>query len=310
MSKILFSTMEIGRTYQSDYLLMNVTEKVAKNGNPFVTMTFSDGEGTLDANMFQTAMDDVQMHIKKIVNVTLACSEYNGSASYTVKKVSASPNADIGEFILKAPIDSVAMYDEIMKYIRSCKSDCRVIAINLFEQNKEKLMYWSAAKSMHHNIYGGLLYHTLRMVRNAHNICKTYPALNRDLLVLGCVLHDIGKLQELDTDELGVADYSIAGNLFGHLLLGVQMVANEAAKGDYNPEEVMLLEHMIASHHGKLEYDAIKTPRTIEAQVLHYIDDMDAKIYAFETGLDSVEPGAMGQGNLMLGNAKIYKPLV
>lgn len=310
MSKILFSTLEVGRTYEFDCLMTSATEKLTKKLDPFVTITFSDGEGTLDANMFQTSMSDIEKYIKKVVRVNMMVSLYNGNTSYTVKTIVNSNDTDIGEFVLKAPIEGPDMYEEIMKYLRSCKSNLRVVAINLYEQNKEKLMYWSAAKSMHHNIYGGLLYHTLRMIRNAHMICKTYPALNRDLLIIGCALHDIGKLQELDTDELGVADYSVVGNLFGHLLLGVQMVANEAAKGDYNPEEVMLLEHMIASHHGKLEYDAIKTPRTVEAQVLSYIDDMDAKIYAFEHALESVEPGEMGQGNMMLGNAKLYKPLV
>lgn len=310
MSKILFSDMEIGRTYNVDCLLTKGTEKIASNGNTYMVLSFSDGQKSLDANMFSVNHTDVEQYFKTVVTATIACSLYNEKPSYTVRGLKANTSVDIGEFILKAPYEGVAMYDEILKYLGACKSDLRTIAINLYEQNKEKLLYWSAAKSMHHNIYGGLLYHTVRMVRSAYCICRAYPELNRDLLIIGCVLHDIGKLQELETDGLGVADYSILGNLFGHLYLGAQMVDKEAAKGNYNPEEVMLLEHMIVSHHGKLEFDAIKTPRTLEAQVLNYIDDMDAKIYAFESRLESAEPGEMVQGNLMLGNAMLYKPLI
>jgi 3'-5' exoribonuclease len=127
--------------------------------------------------------------------------------------------------------------------------------------------------------------------------------------LIGAALHDIGKLIELDTDNIGAADYSLAGNLFGHLYLGIQMVEQVASTGRYDRNEVVQIEHMIASHHGKQEFGAIQTPHTLEAQVLNFIDDMDAKIYVFENELSQLESGELATtGKTMLQNARVWKP--
>ena len=153
---------------------------------------------------------------------------------------------------------------------------------------RSKIMYWAAAKSMHHNLYGGLLYHMYRMGKNADMQCDLYPMLNRDLLICGVYLHDIGKLMELDTSIMGSAEYTLTGNLLGHLYLGMNLLEDYALRFKL-PEELKLqLLHMIASHHGKQEYGAIVVPKTLEAEMLHFLDMIDSKMYAMEDALTNM----------------------
>ena len=182
------------------------------------------------------------------------------------------------------------------------------LTIRLLNSNKEAFCKSSAAHSIHHDMRGGLLYHTFRMVYNALYVSKVYTTLNLELLVCGTALHDIGKLTELDTDELGSADYSVDGRLFGHAVIGMEMVSEEAKKGPYNEEEVRQLRHMIASHHGSLEYGAITTPATPEAFILHELDMIDSRMYIFEKEMGKVDPGEMTDRIFALENSSLYRP--
>ena len=308
--------MECGKTYQTTVLVTDIVQKEAKNQKPFCTFTLSDGVSVETANRFsdktQSTMETNGCYLRKICNITIECSIYNGNISFNIKAVElADENAfDIGEFIIKAPIDTQKMYDKIIEIVSGCESSIKNITLNLYEQNKEKLLYWSAAKSFHHNYYGGLLYHTYRMLSHAATITKIYKNLNRDLLINGVVLHDIGKLQELDTDDLGNTAYTVDGNLFGHLLIGIEMVNEEVLKNPeaYNLEEVKLLKHMIASHHGKQELGSIRPPATMEAIALNFIDVMDARMETCDMTYANMENGEM-MDRIALGvDARLYKP--
>ena len=145
------------------------------------------------------------------------------------------------------------------------------------------------------------------MVRSAVMLSRVYP-VDRELLLAGTALHDIGKLSELETDNLGVADYSVDGNLFGHSLIGCEMVTKAASKNIYDEEKVRLLKHMIASHHGTLEFGAITKPSIPEAMLLHEIDMIDAQMYQYEQTLEKLEPGEMSDRIFGLGGF-VYKKL-
>ena len=179
---------------------------------------------------------------------------------------------------------------------------------SIYEENKTKLLYWSAAKSVHHNCYGGLLYHTLRMMRSAFTLTKVYTTINKDVLFAAVALHDIGKITELETDELGVADYTVDGTLFGHALLGIEMI-NAKASG-YNPELIRLLKHCLAAHHGQLDWGAVTIPAIPEAMMLHQIDMIDSRMYQFEKAIEEItEPGQLGDKVFGLGT-KVYRPTI
>ena len=185
--------------------------------------------------------------------------------------------------------------------------DLAELGEEIYEKNKEKLLRWSAAKSMHHNCYGGLLYHSLRMALSAKRICQIYTKANRGLVIIGCLLHDIGKLKELDTDIMGNASYTVNGNLFGHLMLGVRMVEDYTKDLTINSDELEQLQHIIASHHYNQEWGAISQPKTIEAFIVAKLDDFDAKMYMIEKGLDELESGEISEKPIYDG-IRLYKP--
>jgi uncharacterized domain HDIG len=139
-----------------------------------------------------------------------------------------------------------------------------------------------AAKGFHHIYLGGLLEHTLSVVRLLEKVAEHYPNLNKDMLIAGGILHDIGKIYEFSYDQL--IDYSDEGRLIGHIVMGVEMLDKKiAAIPDFPPKLSLELRHLLLSHHGEFEFGSPKRPKTLEALVVHYIDDLDAKLNAFET---------------------------
>lgn len=315
MDRIMINTMEAGKTYDTLVLVTDITQRDTKAGKPYCIFSISDGKTTVTANRFSdktlSTLETNQTYLKKVCEISLETSLYNGGMSYIIKSVKPADEGtyNIGDFIIRAPIDAEKMYQQITGILETCNCSVKQIALNLFAQNREKLMYWSAAKAFHHNYYAGLLYHTYRMISHAVQLCKVYTKLNRDLLIIGAALHDIGKLVEFDTDQMGTASYTIDGNLFGHLLIGVEMITAEVVKNPdaYNPEEVKLLKHMIASHHGEQEMGAVRPPATMEAIALYYLDVMDARLETCDVNYANMEPGTATERNVLGLDARLYK---
>lgn len=293
-------------------LLTSIDEKETKGGKPYCVFALSDGESQIEAKLWNNAKTDVKVEEKTLITAELYPKEYQGALSYELFRYGPAPeDCQITDFVVKAPYKPEDMYNEILSLLRKEvpksheESDLVDLTQHLYEDNKEKLLYWSAAKSVHHNCYGGLLYHTFRMVRSAVMLSRVYK-IDKELLLCGTALHDIGKIIELDTDNLGIADYSVDGNLFGHALIGIEMITREAAKSSYDEEKIRLLKHMIASHHGELEWGAITKPATPEAALLHEIDMIDSKMYQYEKAIDKLEPGEMSDRIFGLGGF-VYK---
>ncbi len=322
-----FNDTEIGSTYNFTVLVTEMTEKVSKTDKPFINFVFSDGTDKITANFFdktEEALKATGVEVGRVVDLTFSVKTYNNKKNFIVENVVVcrDPDAKVEKFVQAPPYEIEDMYKKIINTIklstgRQYSNDLTVpdddysaaaLTIRLLTNNKEAFCKSSAAHSIHHDIRGGLLYHTFRMVYSAFYICKVYKNLNLELLVCGTALHDIGKLYELDTDELGSADYSIDGRLFGHAVIGMEMVTEESKKGPYNAEEVRQLRHMIASHHGSLEFGAITTPATPEAFMLHELDMIDSRMYIYEKETGKVEPGQMTDRIFALENSSIYRP--
>lgn len=323
-----FSNTEIGSTYNYTVLVTEMTEKVSKTDKPFVNFTFSDGVDKVTANYFDKT-EDVMLasgvDVGRVVDLTFSVKTYNNKKNYIVENVipCPDPEAKVEKFVQSPPFGIDIMYKKIIECIKKSTGrnydvnvpgvpdddySAAALTIRLLNSNKEAFCKSSAAHSIHHDMRGGLLYHTFRMVYNALYVSKVYTTLNLELLVCGTALHDIGKLTELDTDELGSADYSVDGRLFGHAVIGMEMVSEESKKGPYNEEEVRQLRHMIASHHGSLEYGAITTPATPEAFILHELDMIDSRMYIFEKEMGKVDPGEMTDRIFALENSSLYRP--
>lgn len=284
-----------------DVLLLGVEEKVARNNSSYVVFQVTDGVETIFVQQWNSVAEPYKKEIGCVVSMTIKCGTYNGKKTYESLMIEVT-DKPTDAFIRKVPVDIMDMWTEIIERCNNMRKDIQPIVLQILMTNKEKLLYWAAAKQMHHALYGGLLYHMYRMGNAADAVCNTYVNLDRDLLVAGAYLHDIGKLRELNTDRLGTAEYTIPGTLLGHMVLGIKML--DEVKGDQNI--IFQLEHMIASHHGEPECGAIVRPATAEAMMLHELDMMDSKIYQFEEVYEKMESGTLSEKIFGL-NTSVFK---
>ena len=161
---------------------------------------------------------------------------------------------------------------------------------------------------MHHAERSGLLHHTTDMLRLAKALLEIYPWLNRDLLLAGVIIHDLGKIDEMKSDQTGnVTDYTRDGQLLGHLVRGITNLNRVAEETGVTGECLILLEHMLLSHHGESEYGSPKPPMFAEAEALHWIDIMDARMNTMKTVTDKTPPGAFSEKIFSL-DRRVYHP--
>ena len=326
--KTNFKEMDLNKTYAREALLLSINEKTAKNRKPFVELELSDGNSIITARKFDTTLNDLKcdgVETENVVTVSIKASTYNGDRSYTVDDIYPSDFAAItlDDYIIKADIDFKKTWNQLICNIRCSHTPSERdktyeplsnLTLRLLNSEKDKFMHSAAGKSIHHNVIGGLLQHTAAMVQQAMYVAINYPTLDRELLVCGAALHDIGKLQELKTSRIGNVEYSADGRLLGHALIGVMWVEETAMNwpGEYllcDCDRVTLLEHMIASHHGSLEFGAITEPAIPEAAVLHALDMIDSRVYIFDKAYKDMDPGEISR-NLFALNNSVYKPLM
>jgi 3'-5' exoribonuclease len=175
--------------------------------------------------------------------------------------------------------------------------------------NEEKLIYYPAASKNHHAERSGLLWHIKRMLMSGIALCDVYTNLNKDLLVCGIILHDIEKLTEIESDENGISPgYSFEGIMLGHIVQGVKVLDRQMSELDFPEEKKIMVEHMILSHHCEPEYGSPKRPLFPEAEMLHFLDNLDAKMFDFEDVLEKTKPGEFSDRVWTLNNRRLYKP--
>lgn len=315
-----FSETAVGETLKRPALVTSIKEARDKNGNAFVKVSLQDGVSEIIPNMFGTSRDDLQrLGVAEgcIADVSLSVGEYAGSKNFTISKIAptAANDVTIDDFIRTPPLKADDMLDEIIELLNSSANDydgqcdpLSDLAVNMIESVKERFKTSSAAISMHHNMKSGLIYHTYRMVKAADAICTVYTDLDRELLLCATALHDIGKVWEYNTNLYGDAEFTTAGILFGHLYLGASLVKKFSKDGSYNTEKVQLLTHMILSHHGTMEFGAVKPPAFAEAFALHYIDNLDAKIGTCENYYSTLKPGEVTDKKPFGLDNRIYRP--
>lgn len=182
----------------------------------------------------------------------------------------------------------------------------RLITREMLDRFREKLLYYPAAQRIHHAERGGLLHHTTGMLRLAKAILTQYTWLNADLLLAGVILHDLCKTEEMDSNEMGVVrDYSREGLLLGHLVLGVNRIQEAANKLGISGEPVLLLQHMMLSHHGEAEFGSPRKPMFPEAEALHWVDLLDARMNEMQTAVQKLKPGVFSEKIWSLGPSAV-----
>ena len=291
--------------------------KVGSNGKQYLDITLGDKTGEISGKKWDVSDAEYPMlkaiPEKSIVKVKGVVTEWQGQLQMRVQRIrEVKPEDDqnICDFVKAAPEEPQEMYDYIYATAESMQdSDLKRLCVKVLTDNKEKIMYYPAAQKNHHAQLAGLLYHMKRMLMTGEGVCSVYKNLNRDLVCAGVILHDMEKLNEIESGTDGIATgYSFEGQMLGHIIQGVKKLDSLAIELDIPREKAIMLEHMILSHHSEPEFGSPKKPLFPEAEVLHYLDILDARMFDMEAALEATEPGSFSDRVWTLDNRKLYKP--
>jgi 3'-5' exoribonuclease len=287
--------LQDGMDITSYFSINNCSLKESRRGTMYVRLTMGDATGTITANMWRLTEPETYHDIQeqyndisaaKVVKVKAMVESYNNSLQLNIDRIRPATETEIQEVICdlvaETPLDRDELQKELLSIINTFEDeDYKTLANHFFGNSEfmEKFASAPAAKSFHHAYVGGLLEHVTSMLKFADEYCKKNPSLRRDLLLCGVLFHDIGKMDELSISTS--IDYTDKGSLIGHITMGVLMI-EEALKNspEFPIKKRDLLYHLILSHHGKREYGAPVLPAIPEAFALHFIDNLDAKVFA------------------------------
>ena len=285
-----------GERVSEVYLCKFKQSAVTKAGKAYDNVILQDKTGTIDAKIWDPGSIGIdEFDTMDYVAITGDITSFQGSLQLSIKRARkvGEGEYDPSDYLPISEYDIDGMYTELMGYINSIKNPYLNKLLHSFYDNtnfKKRFTFHSAAKSVHHGFVGGLLEHTLSVTRNCDFFAKNYSIINRDLLLTAAMFHDIGKLSELSTFPEN--DYTDAGQLLGHIVIGYEWVGTEIKKIEGFP--VVLaneLRHCILAHHGELEFGSPKKPALVEAVALSFADNMDAKMETLKELLAGVPDG-------------------
>ncbi|MGB9824296.1 MAG: 3'-5' exoribonuclease YhaM family protein [Candidatus Hydrothermia bacterium] len=289
----------VGMEIEDVFLVRDILDKSTRDGQEYLELIIVDLSGSQTARIFDN-IEDVRVKIEKgkIYKLRLSIYQYYGN-QLGIKILDAERvmTYDIRDFIPSSQRNPQEMFNELKKFINSVKNPYlnellkRIFLSEKTEKDiefREKFLIAPAAKQNHHDYVGGLLEHTLNVVKAADLLSEMYNYIDRDLLISGALLHDIGKVYEYEfTPDI---DFSDIGRLLGHIAIGFEIVNTKIKEMEFMrqfPEELkMKILHMILSHHGELVYGSPVRPSFLEAQILHFLDDLDAKAYMYKKAYD------------------------
>jgi len=295
MKKRFITDIKAGDRVDEIFVLSEKILSQKRDGNNFLNVTLSDKTGTIKGVVWDN-VDQIAAGITSgdFTLVNGSVGDYRGTLQVVIKKMEPiSPDMiDPSDFLPQTSRDIEGMLERLMKITETIKTDYLKALIDTFFKDKEfvnKFKTAPAAKKMHHAYIGGLLEHTLSMVSLAEKIAGHYSGIDRDLLLSGTVLHDIGKIDEFEYQFK--IDYSDKGRLLNHIVIGLKMVDDKLSGIEHFPEDQMLLlKHLIVSHHGTREFGSPEPPKTIEAVLLNYIDEIDSKVNGIRDFIASEDP--------------------
>lgn len=293
-------------------LVKSVEQKTSSKGDTYLDFTLGDSTGDINGKLWRyNIAEHGEYKANDIVKVRGTISQYNGTDQLRIERIRIAieqDNVHIEDFVRTSGYSSEQMFDELFNIANAFSdSDLKLIVTTVLTDNRNALLYWPAAYKLHHALRGGLLMHTLSIVRVCEGICNVYPFIDRELLLSGAILHDIAKIQEFDVNDAGIADgYTVEGNLLGHLAMGATQIDRYAEKLGIDRRVSVLLQHMVLSHHGEPEFGAAVRPMFIEAEVLSEVDLMDARIYEMREAVSETKPNDFSGRLWALDNRKLF----
>lgn len=286
--KVFANALEPNQQVQTTFLVLNKDVRQKKTGEPYLSLVLGDKSGDIDAKMWDGVAEILDTFDKNdYVKIRGQATVYQNKLQLRVDRLIRADERDIepADYFPASKRDRDEMYAELMGHIDTMRNPYLKGLLEAFFADPEIARRYKtapAAKSIHHAWIGGLIEHVLSLMALAKFTAKHYPEVDEDLLVTGVVLHDIGKIYELTYDR-GFG-YSDEGQLIGHILIALRMVDEKARQvPGFPPKLKLLVEHLIASHHGELEYGSPKVPVFLEAMLLHHIDNLDSKMETIRT---------------------------
>ncbi|MBF0709693.1 MULTISPECIES: HD domain-containing protein [unclassified Gemella] len=303
------SEFESGMDINQFFLLDQVIKGTASNGKNFLTLVLKDRTGSVDAKIWEVKPEDYDnLKIGELIHISALANDYRGKIqlkvnSYRLKEEHEELN--IEDFIQTAPLAKEEMIADLNIYLNDIENPkLKAITSEILKKYKNEFVVYPAAKSMHHDFYSGLIYHTVTMLKIAKSLIEIYPSLNKDLLYAGVILHDVGKTVELSGPIS--TTYTLEGELLGHISIISDEIVRAAEKLGIDGEEIVLLRHLVLSHHGQLEFGSPKRPMLKEAEILNFIDNIDARMQMFDKNLSKLEPGTFSERIFGLENRQFY----
>ncbi len=273
-------------TEVTDFFVLRKKEIKPFNGQKYLKLELGDSTGRIDAVLFENVEESyAEAETGDIVKVKGMTATYREGLEIKVEKLRKAKEGegDPLDFLPKAEMDLGLLFDNFLKKIETIKNQHLKKLLNLIledEKLTQKLKIAPAAKLWHHSYLGGLLEHTLKVAELCEKAADLYELVDKDLLLTGALLHDIGKIHTYSI--AGFVDYTDEGRLLGHIVSGDELVNQRIKKIEGFPDKLALeLRHLILSHQGELEFASPVVPQTIEAIILYYADEMDAKAGAF-----------------------------
>ncbi|MFI3201712.1 MAG: HD domain-containing protein [Eubacteriales bacterium] len=293
------------------YLCKHKRPALTKNGKQYENVILQDKTGTLDAKIWEPNSMGIDDFDKlDYIEVSGDITSFQGTLQLSIKRARICKEGEYepGDYLPVSEKDIEGMYKELLSYIERMENQyLKKLSHNLFVEDVEfvnRFKKSSAAKAVHHGFVGGLLEHTLGIVKLCDFFCMQYPMLHKDLLITSALCHDIGKTKELSLFPEN--DYTDNGQYLGHIVMGVEMVGVIIRTIDNFPESLeQQLKHCIIAHHGELEYGSPKKPVIIEAIALNFADNIDAKMQTFKEAVgNSTEMGWLGYNRLFESNIR------
>ena len=317
MKKNYVDGLVTGSDFVDFFLLKSMAVRVGSNQKKYIDMILSDKTGDVSAKKWDasdTEIAELESYGENaIIKIRASVTEWQGKQQLKVsrfRQAAENDDFDIEEFIRTAPEKGRDMYDYIMGEIGQITDEqLKAVCTVLMERNREKLMYYPAASKNHHAVMSGLLFHMKRMLAMGKKACEVYTNLDPDWVVTGVVIHDMEKINEILSNQWGISPgYSFEGQLLGHIAQGVKMIDRLAQELELDDEKAVMLEHMILSHHYEPEFGSPKRPMFPEAELLHYLDIFDARLFDMEEAASAVPPGDFSDKVWTLENRRVYKP--
>ena len=294
---------------EGQFLLGNVSKGVNANGGAYLSVELRDASGSIVGKKWDATSEDEQLFVVgNVIQVVGETNKYKEQLQLKILSAELVPleQIDVEKFVKAPPVAKETLIERSNAHVNSVKNeDCQKILKYMIDKFGDKIYSYPAAVSIHHEYSSGLLMHSITMADLAVYLCPVYDC-DHDLMVTGCLLHDLGKIIELEGPI--VYKYSTEGKLLGHISIMVAELRKAADELKIKSETPLLLEHMVLSHHGQQEFGSPVMPLTKEALLLSLIDNLDSKMVVVNKAIADVDPGNFSNKVFSLDNRSFYKP--